>query len=68
MSNKSEVVQKFYNTLATKGYKGKIVSAVHIPDIRYDITKHHTENRFDPEFYGNYQSFFEFCVLSELFV
>ncbi len=60
MNNNDDVIKDFYKILEEKGYKGKILSAEHIPDIRHDITKHHTQNRFDPEFYDNYQSFFEF--------
>ena len=43
-----------------KGYKGKIVSAKHIPDLRQDVRKHHEAKLLDPDFYEQYKSYFEF--------
>jgi epoxyqueuosine reductase len=59
MDNNDDIIQNFYNTLNLKGYKGKIVSGEHIPDLRNDIKKHHKQNLFDPEFYEGYKSYFE---------
>ena len=66
MENNNDIIKHFYKIIEEKGYKGKILSAEHIPDIRYDITKHQTENSFDPEFYKHYQSFFEFKTDEDL--
>ncbi|MFW9820175.1 MAG: 4Fe-4S double cluster binding domain-containing protein [Candidatus Thorarchaeota archaeon] len=54
-----EIIQNFYKKLELKGYKGKIVSADHLPDLRRDIKKHHEQNLFDPDFYEDYKSYFE---------
>lgn len=60
MVDKNKIVQKFYNGLDARGYKGKIVSAKHIPDLRQDVKKHHEAKLLDPEFYEEYKSYFGF--------
>ena len=60
MINENLIEQKFYKSLEEKGYKGKIVSAKHIPELRQDIIKHHEKKLLDPDFYEEYKSFFEF--------
>ncbi|MFX0155457.1 MAG: 4Fe-4S double cluster binding domain-containing protein [Candidatus Hodarchaeota archaeon] len=60
MINTEKVVQNFYNSLEAKGYKGKIVSAKHIPDLRKDLIKYNEQKLLDPEFYREYKQFFEF--------
>jgi len=60
MVDKNNIVQKFYNGLDTRGFKGKIVSAKHIPDLRQDVKNHHEAKLLDPEFYEEYKSYFEF--------
>ncbi len=60
MFDKNIIVQKFYNGLDARGYKGKIVSAEHIQDLLQDIKKHHESKLLDPEFYEEYKSYFEF--------
>lgn len=60
MINKNDIVQNFYNGLEAKGYKGKIVSAKHIPDLHQAIGKFHEQKLLDPEFYEEYKPYFEF--------
>ena len=60
MINNNKVIQNFHKSLELKGYKGKIVSAEHIPDLRKDVQKHREQNLLDPEFYEEYKSYFEF--------
>lgn len=58
--NKKEIVQKFYISLEEKGYKGKIVSAKHIPELRQEVIKHHEAGTMDPEFFKEYKTYFDF--------
>ncbi|MBA7690576.1 Epoxyqueuosine reductase [subsurface metagenome] len=60
MVDKNNIVQNFYKRLEEKGYKGKIVSAKHIPELRQDVRKHHEAKLLDSEFYEEYKSYFEF--------
>lgn len=55
-----KVYSEFYNALETRGYKGKIVSAIHIPELLQDIKKHQKNKALDPEFYEEYKPFFDF--------
>jgi len=55
-----KILQNFHKILEDNGYKGKIVSAEHISDLQNDIKKHYELNLFDPEFYDEYKSYFEF--------
>ncbi len=54
------ILQNYYKTLEVKGYRGQIVSAKHIPDLRNDIRKYHEQNLIYPEFYKEYKAYFEF--------
>jgi len=58
--DKNKIVQDFYEKLEVKGYKGKIVSAKHIPELQSSIKKFHEQKLLDPEFYEEYKSYFEF--------
>ena len=60
MTIKDQFLEKFYLELESKGYKGKIVHAKHIPDLRNDIKKHHEKNLIYPELYKEYKAYFEF--------
>ncbi|TKJ23072.1 MAG: hypothetical protein CEE43_04980 [Promethearchaeota archaeon Loki_b32] len=60
MLDKNYIVQNFYKRLEEKGYKGKIVSVKHIPELRQDVKKHHEARLLDPDFYEEYKSYFEF--------
>lgn len=60
MINKNEIVKNFYSSLEAKGYKGEIVSAKHLHDLRYDIEKHHKQGLFDSIFYEEIFPYFEF--------
>jgi epoxyqueuosine reductase len=52
--------------LEEKGYKGKIVSANHIPDLRKDIQNLYDQNQFDLDFYNEYRKYLEFEVKTDL--
>jgi len=58
--DKNKIVQDFYEKLEAKGYKGKIVSAKHIPELRRSIKKFHEQKLLDPYFYEEYKDYFEF--------
>ncbi|MFX0004530.1 MAG: 4Fe-4S double cluster binding domain-containing protein [Candidatus Hodarchaeota archaeon] len=60
MKNESKIMHNFYNSLESKGYKGKIVSAKHLPDLRKTIQNFREQNLLDPKFYEEYKSYFEF--------
>ena len=60
MVDKNDIISKFYSALEKKGYKGKVVSAKHIPELRNDIKKHRDLNLIYPELYEEYKSYFEF--------
>ncbi|GAI72142.1 unnamed protein product [marine sediment metagenome] len=57
---KNKIVQDFYEKLEAKGYKGKIVSAKHIPELQRDIKKFNEQKLLDPNFYEEYKDYFEF--------
>ncbi|MFX1390068.1 MAG: 4Fe-4S double cluster binding domain-containing protein [Promethearchaeota archaeon] len=66
MTNNSEILKRFYNTLEEKGYKGKIVNANRIPDIRKDIQDLHNQNQIYPDFYEEYERYLDFEVKADL--
>ena len=57
---KKDILSKFYSALEKRGYKGKIVSATHLPELRNDIKKHRDLNLIYPELYEEYKPYFEF--------
>ena len=59
MTDNKEIIENFYEGLKLEGYKGKIVSAEHIPDLRRDIQKHREKNLLYPALYEDYKSYFE---------
>lgn len=60
MTNEINFAQEFYKNLEIQGYKGKIVSAKHIPELQKSVTQYHKQKLLDPEFYDEYKSYFEF--------
>jgi len=54
------ILQNFYKTLEINGYRGQIISAKYIPDLRNDIRKHYEQNLIYPELYKEYKAYFEF--------
>ncbi|MEE9378295.1 MAG: hypothetical protein V3V33_09700 [Candidatus Lokiarchaeia archaeon] len=60
MVDRNNIASNFYKRLEEKGYKGKIVSAKHIPELPQEIRKHHEAKLLDPEFYKEYKPYFEF--------
>ncbi|MFX0039274.1 MAG: 4Fe-4S double cluster binding domain-containing protein [Candidatus Heimdallarchaeota archaeon] len=59
MDNENKIIRNFYKSLESKGYKGKIVSAEHLPDLSKPIQNFREQNLLDPKFYEEYKSFFE---------
>ena len=66
MANNKQIIENFDKSLKLKGYKGKIVSAEHIPDLRKDIQKYHEQKLLNPEFYEEYKKYLEFEVKANL--
>ncbi len=60
MDNKNGVIENFYKSLGLKGYKGKIVSAEHVPELKKVVQKLNEQHLLDPKFYDQYKSYFEF--------
>ena len=60
MTSINKIIQKFHDELTVKGYKGQVVHAKHIPDLRNDIRKHHEQNLIYPPLYEDYKEYFEF--------
>jgi len=58
--NENNVIQNFYEKLDAKGYKGKIVSAKHIPDLQNSVKKFKDQRLLDPDFYEEYKKYFDF--------
>lgn len=56
----NNMLNDFHTILESKGYRGEIVSAVHIPELLNDIRKFHTRKEIYPELYNQYKSLFEF--------
>jgi len=56
----SKILEKIYKKLDANGYKGKILSATHIPDLQNDIKKYYDLKLLDPEFYNEFKPYFEF--------
>lgn len=54
------ILHTFYEQLDAKNYKGKIVSAQHIPELQKAIKELHEKNLIDPRFYDEYKDYFEF--------
>ncbi|MFX1378618.1 MAG: 4Fe-4S double cluster binding domain-containing protein [Promethearchaeota archaeon] len=59
MKSENKVNQNFYKSLELKGYRGKIISAKHIPELFRDVQKFREQNLLDPKFYEEYKSYFE---------
>lgn len=53
-------LNKLYTFLNSKGYKGKIISAAHIPDLINDIKRYHESQEIYPDLYDQYRNIFEF--------
>jgi epoxyqueuosine reductase len=60
MTSSNRIIQDFYKGLETKGYKGKVVHAKRIPDLRDDIKKRHEQKLIFPPLYEAYKAYFEF--------
>ena len=58
--SENTIIKNFYYILESKGYKGKIISAKHIPDLQNAVKKLNEEKLLDPEFYNEYKKYFEF--------
>ncbi|MFW9894950.1 MAG: 4Fe-4S double cluster binding domain-containing protein [Candidatus Thorarchaeota archaeon] len=60
MTKNDDIIDKFYKTLALKGYKGRIVHAKRISDLRNDIKIRREQNLIYPPLYEEYKTYFEF--------
>ncbi|MFX1346011.1 MAG: 4Fe-4S double cluster binding domain-containing protein [Promethearchaeota archaeon] len=60
MTSINKIIQKFHDEIKVKGYKGQIVHAKRIPDLRNDIKKYHKQNLIYPPLYEQYKAYFEF--------
>ncbi|MFW9874874.1 MAG: 4Fe-4S double cluster binding domain-containing protein [Candidatus Thorarchaeota archaeon] len=60
MTTESKISKIFHETLEAKGYKGQIVNARRIPDLRDDIRKRHEQKLIYPPLYEEYKAYFEF--------
>ncbi len=60
MKDNKDIIDNFYKGLELKGYKGKIVSAEHVPELRKVVQKLNEQHLLDPKFYEDYKSYFEF--------
>lgn len=60
MIDRDKLEIKIYSELESKGYKAKIISTNHIFDLRNDIEKHHEQGLFDPDFYEECYSYFDY--------
>jgi epoxyqueuosine reductase len=60
MTKVNEILQKFHSDLRLHGYKGKIVHAKRIPELRNDIRIRHEQNLIYPQLYEDYKAYFEF--------
>ncbi|MHA1987532.1 MAG: 4Fe-4S double cluster binding domain-containing protein [Promethearchaeota archaeon] len=58
MSSIKEISENFHQKLSLKGYKGKIVHAKRIPDLRNDMKK--LKEHIYPQIYKDYKTYFEF--------
>jgi epoxyqueuosine reductase len=54
------------STLEQAGYRGKLLSAQHLCDLKNDIDGHHRQGRFDEEFFTEELSKFDFNCLESL--
>ncbi|MFX1314609.1 MAG: 4Fe-4S double cluster binding domain-containing protein [Promethearchaeota archaeon] len=60
MTDRDILEIKIFSVLESKGYEGKIASAKHLTDLQYDIEKHHEQKFFDPVFYKDCFSYFDY--------
>lgn len=58
--SENTIIENFYKILESKGYKGTIITANHIPELQTAVKKFNKENLLDPEFYEEYKKYFEF--------
>ena len=58
--------EKLFLDLAQRGYKGRIVSAKHLQDLKEEIERHRAKGLLDEELYKEYLSWFEFKVPESL--
>ena len=60
MMDRDKIEKKIYSEFESKGYKAKIISANHLFDLRNNIEKHHEQGLFDPDFYEECFSYFDY--------
>ena len=57
---KESMLKEVYHRLDEKGFKAKMVSVEHVPELKQDIDEKHRKGLFDPEFYQEELSSFDF--------
>ena len=60
MIDRDKLEKKIYSEFELKRYKAKIISANHLFDLWNDIEKHHEKGLFDPDFYEECFSYFDY--------
>jgi epoxyqueuosine reductase len=58
--SENKIIENFYKILESKGYKGTIIMAKHIPDLQTAVKTLNDEKLLDPVFYKQYEKYFEF--------
>ncbi len=53
-------IEKLYARLETRGFKGRVVSIRHLPELQEDILGRNSQDQFDAAFYRERLSFFNF--------
>jgi epoxyqueuosine reductase len=58
--DRDKLEAKIYSKFESKGYKAKIISIGRLYNLRNDIEKHHEQGFFDPDFYEQCFSYFDY--------
>lgn len=64
--NAQDLVQALYSELEERGYRGKIVSVEHVPELHKELAEQYEAGLFDREFYQEELAFFDFKIPSGL--
>ena len=62
----NESIEKLYVQLESRGFKGRVVSIRHLPELEEDISGRNTQGQFDDAFYRERLSFFNFRLPDDL--
>ncbi|MEE8576034.1 MAG: 4Fe-4S double cluster binding domain-containing protein [candidate division Zixibacteria bacterium] len=64
-SGDEQTVTALHKLVAERGYKGRVVPAAHLNDLRDDIERNHSTNQFCEEFFQESLTGFDFGALGE---